>query len=121
MDLHTLAERTGLELRTLRYVLDHRLVPGLSVRLADDVAGRPRRFSDDSGFAIACAAALLQAGIQRKRVHQILKDLLTIRFAEAKGESVLALAAILRSPLPAMAHFGDGVNVRLTVSNTWDT
>jgi hypothetical protein len=76
MDLHTLEERTGLALRSLRYVLDHRLVPGLNIQLASKVAGRPRRFSDDAGFGIACAAVLLQAGVQRKRVHQFLKDLL---------------------------------------------
>jgi hypothetical protein len=120
MDLQMLEERTGLALRTLRYVLDHRLVPGLNIQLASKVAGRPRRFSDDAGFGIACAAVLLQAGVQRKRVHQFLKDLLAITVKDSQGKSERALAALLKSPLPATAHFGDGINIRLTIDK-WDS
>lgn len=62
MDMAELTRRTRLPVRRLRYVADHRVMPGL----AGAKHGVPRTFSDYEGFAIAVAASLLAAGLTRK-------------------------------------------------------
>ena len=66
MDLAELAARTGMPIRRLRYVVDHRVLPGLR----DTPAGQgvPRTVTDYEGFAIALAARLLGSGMTRKLV-----------------------------------------------------
>ena len=66
MDMAELAARTGLPVRKLRYVLDHRVLPGLRDTSAGH--GVPRAFTDYEGFGIALAARLLDAGFTRKVV-----------------------------------------------------
>src|SRR5262245_52839072 len=72
VDLQTLHERTGIGKRKLRYCLDHKLIPELSIELADDEAGRPRRFADDVGFGIVCAARLLDLGLPHETIRLFL-------------------------------------------------
>src|SRR5262245_23581190 len=70
MDMAELTARTSLPVRKLRYVLDHRILPGLR-----DVAsghGVPRMFTPFEGFGIALAARLLDAGVTRKLVADAL-------------------------------------------------
>jgi len=38
----------------------------------------------------------------------------------SKGSETLALAAVLERPLPAVAEFGDGINIRV-VAGDWDS
>ena len=113
MDLRTLSQRTGIPVRRLRYCLDHGLVPGLSIEISANEAGRPRKFHEDVGFGIACAATLVEAGFGRNTIREFLTGLLEIHLESTNGESKLALAAVLTSPVSARAEFGDGVNVRL--------
>jgi len=70
MDMADLAARTGLPVRKLRYVFDHRVLPGL--RDAPVGHGVPRTFTDFEGFGIALAARLLGAGLVRKVVGAVL-------------------------------------------------
>lgn len=65
-----LTARTGLPVRTLRYVLDHKVLPGS--RGASAGHGVPRTFTDYEGFGIALAAHLLGAGLTRKLVAAVL-------------------------------------------------
>lgn len=66
MDMAKLAERTGMPVRKLRYVFDHRVLPGL----AGDSSGQgiPRTFTAFEGFGIALAARMLGAGLTRHLV-----------------------------------------------------
>ncbi len=66
MDLNGLAARTDLPIRKLRYVLDHRILPGLEGVASGH--GVPRTFTPFEGFAIALAARLLDAGLTRKLI-----------------------------------------------------
>lgn len=66
MDLNELASRTGLPVRKLRYVFDHRVVPGLAGCFSGH--GVPRTFTEFEGFGVALAARLLDAGLTRKVV-----------------------------------------------------
>lgn len=66
MDLNELAACTGLPVRGLRYVFDHRVLPGLEDSFPGH--GIPRTFTEFEGFGIALAARLLGAGLTRKIV-----------------------------------------------------
>lgn len=70
MDMAELTARTGLPVRKLRYVFDHRVLPGLHGTSAGH--GVPRTFTDYEGFGIALAARLLDAGVTRKVVTAVL-------------------------------------------------
>lgn len=112
MDLGELHRRTGIAIRRLRYCLDHALVPELSVDLASGRAGRPRQFAEDVGFAIVCAAVLLDTGLPHEKIRWFLRGLLGIP-VQGNGGTMSALAAILGREGPAFGYLGDGVNVRI--------
>ncbi len=110
MDLSTLASRTRLDRRRLRYVLDHELVPALKIKIVNDESGRPRHFADDVGFGIVCAVTLLDLGLPHETIRQFLTALLDAKLQPT--DSQRALPTILASPLrPLDAHAdfdGDG-------------
>lgn len=118
MDLNQLHERTGISRRKLRYCLDHNLVPG--VQHVTDEVGRPRKFHDDVGFGILCAAKLLEQGLPHESIRFFLRSLMAISFPKYPNASVLS--AICEHQHPARAHLGDGANVRLVVEEpAWDS
>jgi hypothetical protein len=114
MDLQQLHQRTGIELRKLRYCLDHGLVPDLHIQGAPNEVGRPRKFAEDVGFGIVCAAELLRLGLSHDRIRGFLRGLLSIKLGIEGGQK-LALTAVLERACPAKAHLGDGLNVRIVV------
>lgn len=69
MDMAELAELTRVPVRKLRYVSDHRVLPGLV-----DCPGQgiPRTFTAFEGFGIALAARMLGAGLTRHLVTAVL-------------------------------------------------
>ena len=118
LDLSTLADRTGLERRRLRYVLDHELVPRLKIDVVDDESGRQRHFAEDVGFGIACAVSLLDTGLPHETIRQFLSALLTVKIKPDDAQR--ALASVLqspKSPLIAHADFGGDGWVRLRVES----
>src|SRR2546429_7926187 len=70
MDLAELATRTGLPPRRLRYVLDHRVLPGM--KDWGEGRGIPRVFTTFESFGIALAALLLECGLIRGLVASCL-------------------------------------------------
>lgn len=117
MDLQQLHHRTGVELRRLRYCLDHDLVPDLYIHGTTDQAGRPRKFAEDVGFAIVCAAKLLELGLPHQRIRGFLAGLLSVKLQASVHNKppISALGAVLERPAPALAHLGDGINIRIDV------
>ena len=63
----TIAERTGLSPRLLRYVVYHRIVPGVE-RVGPDGQGGTRSFTPKEALGIALSAMLLDAGLKRSVV-----------------------------------------------------
>jgi hypothetical protein len=114
MNLQELHERTGIELRKLRYCLDHDLIPGLHVKSTPDEVGQPRKFADDVGFGIVCAAELLKLGLPHETIRGFLAGMLSIKLG-GKGPKKPVLVAVLERPTPAMAYLGDALNVRIVV------
>ena len=110
MDLAELSQRTGIERRQLRYVLDHNLVPGLRITIVGDAVGRPRKFHESVGFGITCATLLRDLGLRHETIRQFLRELIKLKIA---GEP--ALPQILLQNCPAFADLGDGEWVRLRV------
>src|SRR5690242_5948102 len=78
MDIQAIATRARLPVRTVRYVLDQRLLPGLRGRPQKHLAGRPRSFTPLEGYAVACAALLLAGGVRRKTVVEVMGGLATL-------------------------------------------
>jgi hypothetical protein len=114
MDLQQLHERTRIELRKLRYCLDHHLIPKLHIRPSRREAGKPRRFAEDVGFAIVCAAKLLELGLPHTRIQRFLDGMLQIYLPGPRPEK-LALSAIFEQNVSAIVQLGDGKNVRIEV------
>jgi hypothetical protein len=79
MELSAIARATGIRIRTLRYVLDHRVVPG--AERASRGHRVTREFTAFEAFGIACAAALLDAGVRRPSVTRCMRRLTTRRGA----------------------------------------
>lgn len=73
MDIAQLAQRLTLTTRQVRYVLDHRLVPGLEH--ARSGRGISRQFSAPEVFRIGFAALLRAAGFRQHVVRQYLQHL----------------------------------------------
>jgi hypothetical protein len=119
MDLQTISSRTGIPSRTLRYVMDHKMVPTIRVKILDNEVGRPRVFADDYGVAIACAALLLQAGVRRETVENCLRILAALNTNPSSPAKGISIATILQQkPESAIVDFGDGVTGRLRIPDT---
>jgi hypothetical protein len=134
MDIQAIATRARLPVRKVRYVLDQRLLPGLRGRLQKHRAGRPRAFSPLNAYCIACAALLLDAGVRRKTVIEVMEWLAitpwpidpgragrrtaTRRTVARPRPAIEALFSQAREPVEVL--IGDGVNrcVRLGVTDT---
>ncbi len=123
MDLNELAARTGLPVRKLRYVLDHRILPGLQGVASGH--GVPRTFTPFEGFAIALAARLLDAGVTRKLIATVLGTV-----CRPTGSTQAPLDVPLFRAYTAEAgsiEIGDGLYLRLSapkrpgVGNALDT
>ncbi len=111
MDLNELATRATLPVRKLRYVLDHRILPGLQGVASGH--GVPRTFTPFEGFAIALAARLLDAGVTRKLIAAALGTA-----CRPTGSSQAPLDVPLFRAYTAGAgsiEIGDGLYLRLCV------
>ena len=73
LDLTLIADRSGIAVRKLRYVLDHGLLPG--GKTASRGRGAARSFTPFEAFAIATAALMLEAGLKRALVRDCLAAL----------------------------------------------
>lgn len=104
-----LSARTGLLARKLRYVLDHRLLPGQHAATGHGV---PRTFTRFEGFAVAVAATLLDAGQTRKVVSAALAVACEPIGGTAPDAAPLFAAL---TACGGLLEVGDGRHVRLTM------
>ncbi len=127
MEVQKIAEIARLSVRKIRYVLDQRVLPGLRGKLQKHLRGRPRDFLESEGFVIACAGLLLEGGVRRKTVADLLSRLTDIPWSAcASGAKQLtprqqvisrpktALEALYSGTHgPTELQIGDGVNLCL--------
>jgi hypothetical protein len=104
MDLDRISKSTSLPIRRLRYVLEHRVLPGAERRSKGHRV--TRHFSEFEAFGITCAAAMFEAGLRRP-VVALLMSALTRRTAAGVP---LQRAFEGRADVLEIA---DGVNMRL--------
>lgn len=119
MDLQTIADRIQLPIRKVRYVIDHRLLPGLRVEGQPNVLGRARSLTDFEGFGVAAAALLLESGVKREKAVDFIDSLCSHSLpTERRGKRQNFLLYVFSSTgKSATASLGDGVNVRLRIDN----
>jgi len=72
LDLATIAARADLPIRTLRYVIDHELVPNL--RVEHGGRGNARFLALFDATVLCCAATLLDYGVTQTRVRQMMRQ-----------------------------------------------
>lgn len=122
MDTAELTIRTGVPIRKLRYVLDHRILPGLEGVASGH--GVPRTFTPFEGFAIALAARLLDAGVTRKLIAAALG---TVCRPTVSAETLDVPLFRAYTAGAGSIQIGDGLYVRLCaprrpgVGNALDT
>ncbi len=115
MDLQTIAELTRLPVRKIRYVVDQRLLPGLRVEGQPDLVGRARILTDLEGYAVACAAILLESGVRKEAVVEFMAALSGFPMGQASAgkKSIRALQKAYEPKVtPAEAFLADGMNLR---------
>lgn len=113
LSLKTLSERTGIDPRHLRYVLDHQLVPGNLLTEDLPILGRTRIVDEISAVYIACAGHLLEAGYRSEAV----RDMMTA-FAYAIAKTQLHIPIfreVVQFNKNGRVQYGDGRYVRWIV------
>lgn len=73
MDLMSIAQRSGIQPRRLRYVVYHLLLPGVDRTAIGK--GSVRHFTAFEAFGLAFSATLLDAGLSRQFAHEVLAAL----------------------------------------------
>ena len=110
MDVLALAKVSGIPLRRLRYVLEHRVLPGA------DKASRGRRvsrsFTGFECFGTAVAAIMMEAGLKRSLVADTIA-LLTVQPLVPGPHEQCSLLRAYGASGETYLEIGDGVNVRL--------
>lgn len=117
MNLQSLSRRTGLPLRTLRYVVDHQMLPDLEANFAVSV-GSPRVFDESEGFGLALAAFLLVAGMRRNLIEQIVKVLTEEGDKKRPGIGSTSLLCEAFEADDAELEIVDGVKLEVTIGNS---
>jgi hypothetical protein len=94
--LSELADRTGVSLRNLQYLIEHNLVPAKLFSTYDsrEGQGKRQRFSPFSGSFLCLGAKMLDVGFRSTLVKSILSGLLQwVRAASGRPESSDLLSA----------------------------
>jgi hypothetical protein len=115
MDLQELAQRTEIPIRRLRHCLDEGLVPGLRTESHAEI-GRRRRFHEDAGFALCCAATLVTAGIDRSMVRLFLGGIARVNFRKT---ATPVIVVIFKRQAESFAELADNANLRVKVEAPW--
>lgn len=107
-DLAEIAERSGIAVRKLRYVLDQALLPGGNV--ASRGRGTARSFTPFEAFGIATAAVMLEAGLKRSLIRDCLALLCQ---GPSRNLDRVLLYRAFTADLAARLEIGDWEFVRL--------
>src|SRR4051812_31189277 len=132
MDIDTIARCIRLPPRKVRYVLDQGILPGTRGRPQIDLRGKPRHFTKAEALFVACCALMLEGGIRRGTVQEVMDRLaslqpwtdtaqqLSLRQRAVSRPRTASEALVAWSSEPTSLQVGDGVNLRI-VSGPVDT
>lgn len=110
-DLAAIADRIGVPVRRLRYIVDQGLLPGGSP--SGKGRGSARRYLPFEAFGIACAAWMLKAGLRRALVRDCLKLLCSPAELGGRDPRRVPLHRAFLAREVIRLEVGDWVNVRL--------
>jgi hypothetical protein len=129
MNVPEIASRAGVPVSRVKYVLTHRVMPGLRGRRLVDRPGQPWTFLETEAFSLAIAALLHNARLQRSLVVDVLRWLVETPWPpagvgeapptpleRAVGRPKTAFDALYSVPDgTSVFRVGDGVALRLLV------
>src|SRR5579859_3878412 len=111
MDIATIAARTGVPPRRLRYVLEHVMLPGIS--RTGEGPGVTRDFVASQAFAVALTALLFEAGLGQKSVKRCV-DRFSARHTDKWGNAHQALfKRLFRDETISHLEIADAKNTRV--------
>lgn len=110
-DLAAIADRIGVPVRRLRYIVDQGLLPGGTP--SGKGRGSARRYLPFEAFGIACAAWMLKAGLRRALVRDCLKLLCSPKEFGSRDPRRVPLYSAFWAQEVVRLEVGDWVNVRL--------
>ena len=109
LSLADIAVRTGLPLRTVRYCIDHRVLPLAEPNTVG--RGNIREYLPLEGFGIAMAALLLDAGVKRNLVTACIFESISKYGREYRMEEIPLYKAFQAQQ--ASLCIADGLYVRI--------
>lgn len=116
-NLKQIAVAVGLPAERVRYVIDQGLLPGARggrVPASSGTGrGNPRTYTQFEAFGVACAAAMISAGLRRKTVRECLKVLCIEDQPGRKHQQNVPLWQAFESRDTAILEIGDQLNVRM--------
>jgi hypothetical protein len=110
-DLAQISQTSGIGVRKLRYVLDHRLLPG--AQDASRGRGTARSYTPFEAFAVVVATLMLDAGLKRALVRDCLAALAR---GSIRNVDQIPLYKAFYQRGPARLEVGDWNYARLTVA-----
>src|SRR5436305_10094627 len=110
MDQMTIAHRTGIARRRLRYAIYHTPAPGVS--RVEGGKGSVRHFTSFEAFGIALTSLLLNAGLRRELVIDCI-DVLARRYGRETPLADIPLYRAFQTRGTARLDVGDRLYVRL--------
>ena len=118
--LQQIAEATGLNPERVRYVIDQRILPGerKGAYIGSHGRGKARTYTAFVAFGIACAAAMIGAGLRRKTVRKCFDHICS--YTSHNMHDMPLYQAFQKREL-AVLEIGDHVNVRIIGSEDYRT
>lgn len=115
--LQQIAEAAGLPPERVRYVIDQRILPGdrKSGEMARRRPGRgvARIYTPFTAFGIACAAAMIGAGLRRRTVIRCFELLCSSTKPGSRRLDDIPLYQAFKKRDVAMIEVGDHINIRV--------
>jgi hypothetical protein len=109
IDLTQVAEAVGLPIRRVRYVLEHRVLPG--AEKASRGHRVTRTFTGLEGLGIALAAVMLESGLRRQTVSALVRAML--KGTKGTLKPGVPLIRIYNTTGSLSLEIADGANYRV--------
>jgi hypothetical protein len=108
LTLAEIAVRTRVDVRALRYVLEHATVP--FARTTGRGRGTVRRFTDARAFLLALAALFFSSGLRRSITQALITDLYS--YFSATNSALDSVMLPLSATAQMSIEIADGLNFR---------
>jgi hypothetical protein len=116
--LAEIAERAGLPIERLRYVVDAEILPGQRRSKSETAArqpgrGIPRKFMALEAFSLVLVVLMLEGGIRRRVARDCMDLLAAAVVPNSQHPRDVLLVRVFSDQRIVALEIGDGVNIRL--------